>query len=53
VIGLYFKLGGVNSAFEAAGDFAVLMITIYYFAQIFLFGALVTKVYTQKYGSQR
>jgi membrane protein len=53
VIGLYFKLGGISSAFEAAGAFAVLMIAIYYFAQIFLFGALVTRVYTQKYGSQR
>jgi hypothetical protein len=36
VIGLYFKYGGVHSAFEAAGAFAVLMIAIYYFAQIFL-----------------
>ena len=53
VIGLYFKLGGISSAFEAAGAYAVLMIAIYYFAQIFLFGALITRVYTQKYGSQR
>jgi membrane protein len=53
VIGIYFKLGGIGSAFQAAGAFAVLMITIYYFAQIFLFGAIITKVYTQRYGSQR
>jgi membrane protein len=53
VIALYFKLGGVGSAFEAAGAFAVLMIAIYYFAQIFLFGAIVTRVYAQKYGSKR
>ncbi len=53
VIGLYFKLGGVSSAFQAAGAFAVLMITIYYFAQIFLFGAIVTRVYAQRYGSKR
>src|SRR4030042_1789364 len=52
-IGLYFNLGGISSAFEAAGAYAVLMIAIYYFAQIFLFGALITRVYTQKYGSQR
>ena len=32
VIGLYFRLGGIRSAFEAAGAFAVLMIAIYYFA---------------------
>jgi membrane protein len=53
VIGLYFKLGGIGSAFQAAGAFAILMITIYYFAQIFLFGAIVTRVYAQRYGSKR
>jgi membrane protein len=53
VIGLYFKLGGIGSAFQAAGAFAILMITIYYFAQIFLFGAIITRVYAQRYGSKR
>jgi membrane protein len=53
VIGLYFKLGGISSAFSAAGAFAVLMITIYYFAQIFLFGAVITRVYAQRFGSKR
>ena len=53
VIGLYFKIAGVGSAFEAAGAFAVLMIAIYYFAQIFLIGALITRVYAQRYGSMR
>ena len=53
VIGLYFKFGGIRSAFEAAGAFAVLMIAIYYFAQIFLFGAIITRVYAQRYGSKR
>jgi membrane protein len=53
VIGLYFKLGGVHSAFEVAGAFAVLLVAIYYFAQIFLFGAVVTKAYAEGYGSKR
>ena len=53
LIGLYFRLGGVRSAFEAAGAFAVLMIAIYCFAQIFLFGAIITRVYAKKYGSMR
>jgi membrane protein len=53
LIGLYFRLGGVRSAFEAAGAFAVLMIAIYCFAQIFLFGAIITRVYAQKVGSKR
>ena len=52
VIGLYFSLGGVHSAFEAAGAFAVLMIMIYFFAQIFLLGAVITRVYAYKYGSK-
>ena len=51
VIGIYFKYAGISSAFEAAGAFAVLMISIYYFAQIFLLGAVVTRVYTQRFGS--
>ena len=53
VIGLYFRLGGIHSSFEAAGAFAVLMIAIYYFAQIFLVGAIITRVYAHKHGSMR
>ena len=53
VIGIYFKYAGIGSAFEAAGAFAVLMISIYYFAQIFLLGAVVTRVYTKKFGSMQ
>jgi membrane protein len=53
VIGLYFRYGGIRSAFEAAGAFAVLLIAIYYFAQIFLFGAIITRTYAQRYGSKR
>ena len=53
VVIVYFRLGGVGSAFQAAGVFAVLMIAIYYFAQIFLLGAIITRVYAQKYGSLR
>ena len=53
VIGIYFKYGGISSAFEAAGAFAALLIAIYYYAQIFLFGAIVTRVYAQRSGSMR
>lgn len=53
VIAVYFRLGGISSAFDAAGAFAILMLAIYYFAQIFLFGAIMTRVYAQKYGSKR
>ncbi|MGE5379008.1 MAG: YihY/virulence factor BrkB family protein [Bacteroidota bacterium] len=51
LIGLYFSLGGVHSAFEAAGAFAVLMIAIYFFAQIFLLGAVITRIYAHQRGS--
>jgi hypothetical protein len=30
LIGLYFSLGGIHSAFEAAGAFAVIMIAIFF-----------------------
>lgn len=53
LFGLYFRFGGIGSAFEAAGAFAVLLIAIYTFAQIFLFGAVFTRVYTERYGSMR
>jgi len=52
MMGLYFKLGGIHSAFQAAGAFAVVLIAIYYFSQIFLFGAIITRVYAQRYGSK-
>jgi membrane protein len=53
LIGLFFSLGGVGSAFEAAGAFAVLMIAIYFFAQIFLLGAVIIRIYAYNYGSKR
>jgi membrane protein len=53
VMGLYFRLGGIGSAFQAAGAFAVVLIAIYVFAQIFLFGAIITRVYSQRFGSKR
>ena len=53
VIMLYFRFGGVNSAFEAAGAFAVIIIAIYYFSQIFLMGAIITRVYARRIGSMQ
>jgi len=53
IIGLYFKLSNANSALAAAGSVAVLMVGINYLAQIFLFGAVVTRAYASHYGSQR
>jgi membrane protein len=52
IFGAYLSLGNVGSAFEAAGAFAVLLIGIYTIAQVFLFGAMFTRVYAEMYGSR-
>jgi len=41
----------VSSALEAAGSFIVLLTGFYYFAQIFLLGAILSRVYAHRYGS--
>jgi membrane protein len=43
----------LSSALEAAGSFVVLLTAFYYFAQIFLLGAVLTRVYARRYGSLR
>ena len=52
LIGLYLGNSGVGSAYGAAGSLIVLLIWIYYSAQILLFGAEFTKVYASTFGSQ-
>lgn len=46
-IGMYLGKSGVTSAFGAAGSLAVLLIWVYYSAQIFLLGAEFTRVRAQ------
>lgn len=43
-IGLYLGKAGVGSAYGAAGSLVVLVVWIYYSAQIFFFGAMFTQV---------
>ena len=50
-IGLYVSLTNVGSAFGAASSLVVLLVWIYYSAQILLFGAEITQVYANNYGS--
>ncbi len=52
-IGFYLTHSGVATAFQAAGALAMLLIAIYYLAQIFLFGAVFTRVYASHFGSKR
>lgn len=53
LIGLYVGTAGISSTYAAAGSIAVILIWVYYAAQIFLLGAEFTKVYATEYGSQR
>jgi membrane protein len=53
LIGLYIGRSGVASGFGAAGSFVVLLIWVYYSAQIFLLGAEFTWVYANAHGSRR
>ncbi len=53
LIGLYIGTSSFASAFGAAGSLAVLLIWMYYSAQIFLLGAEFTWVYAHVYGSRR
>jgi membrane protein len=48
LIGLYLGGAGVRSAYGAAGSFVLLLLWIYYSAQILLFGAEFTEVYSRQ-----
>lgn len=51
LIGLYLGNSSAASAYGAAGSFVVLLLWIYYSAQILLFGAEFTQVYANRFGS--
>jgi membrane protein len=52
IIGLYLGHSALTSAYGAAASLVILLIWIYYSAQILLFGAELTYVYALKYGSR-
>ena len=52
LIGLYLGNSSAASAYGAAGSFVVLLLWIYYSAQILLFGAEFTQVYANRFGSR-
>jgi membrane protein len=51
LIGLYLGRSSVASAYGAAGSLAVILVWVYYSAQIVLFGAELTHVYAREHGS--
>ena len=52
-IGLYIGSSGITTLFGAAASLIVVLLWVYYSAQIFLFGAEFTWVYSHRHGSRR
>jgi membrane protein len=52
-IGIYLGNSAVSSSYGAAGSVILVLVWVYYSAQIFLLGAEFTKVYAHRYGSKR
>ena len=53
LIGLYIGSSAIASSYGAAGALILVLLWVYYSAQIFLLGAEITKVYASHHGSQR
>jgi membrane protein len=52
LIGIYLGRAGVTSVYGAAGSFVLVLLWVYYSAQILLVGAEFTEVYSRRYGSR-
>ena len=52
MIGLYLGTSGVTSAYGAAGSFVLILLWVYYSAVIFLYGAEITRAYSEQVGSR-
>jgi membrane protein len=50
-LGIYFAKSAVGSSFGAAGSLVLVLLWVYYSAQILLFGAEFTQVYARAHGS--
>ncbi len=53
LIGLYIGKSAISSGFGAAGSLVVVLVWVYYSAQIFLLGAEFTRVYAHTHGSKK
>jgi membrane protein len=51
LIGMYLGKASIGSAYGAAGSLAIVLVWVYYSAQIFFFGAEFTEVYAREHGS--
>ena len=52
LLGIYLGNSGVASSYGAAGSLILILLWIFYSAQILLFGAEFTQVFARRYGSQ-
>jgi membrane protein len=52
-IGLYLGKSGLASTYGAAGSVVILVVWVYYAAQIFFFGAEMTQAYARRHGSRQ
>jgi membrane protein len=52
LFGLYLGHSNISSAYGAASSLAVVLMWVYYSAQIFFVGAEITQVYANRYGSR-
>jgi membrane protein len=52
-IGLYLRHSSLSSLYGAAGSLVIVLLWIYYSAQILFFGAEFTEVYTRRLGRSR
>ncbi len=53
LIGIYIGKSAISSGFGAAGSLVVVLVWVYYSAQIFLLGAEFTRVYAHAHGSRK
>jgi len=53
LLALYLGRAGVTSVYGAAGSFVLVLLWVYYSAQILFLGAEFTEVYSRRYGSRR
>jgi membrane protein len=51
-LGLYLARSTISSAYGAAGSLVVILMWVYYSAQILFWGAAFTQVYARKYGAE-